>query len=99
PLSTGRRARGPAVRARGRARRGGFRALRLFVDRSADANGPADDGRSPLRRSAGAGGARWTLSARSGDRAALRRRLLPRGADGGGSVPVDPLRHLELERL
>ena len=99
PLLAARRRASPRCRAsRADAGGGGVRALRRAV------------GRRP-RRSWGcpadsicASAIRWTcrrsprVAARAVHHPALRRRLLPRGADGGGHVRQHPSRHLELER-
>ena len=55
--------------------------------------------RPRARRSAGGRGARGRVSVGAGDHSALRRRVLPRGADGGGPVPEHPSRHVQLEQL
>ena len=48
---------------------------------------------------AGAGRHGRGVPERAGHRAALRRRLLPRGPDGRRSLSLDPLRHVELQLL
>ena len=77
----------PAVETRlrggGGRRRRRVRALRRADRRRAQAPRPAVAVRSAARRSAGGRGRRGALPDRAGHRPALRRRLLPRSADGG----------------
>ena len=78
------------VRSRRGCGRRGLRPLRGADRRRPQAARPAVAVRSPARRSAGGRGGGCPLSGGAGDHPALRRRVLPRSADGRATVREHP---------